>query len=314
MNELISQKGLSLFPIGIGSWGLGGFMTRDESIDKTKQVNAVAYMLNKGMNFIEVNMFYSEGYSVEILAEAVKKSGKSRSDIVLCQAIYLKNGKDLSSSKKEVQQVMEHFETDYIDTLQFSMGSFNINTFDEITEWIDSLLIEKKIHFTSITNENLEFLQKYSQKYKNKLFSHEVPYNFEVRTAEKLGIISYAKKQGIQTVIYQPLRRNRTAQRNWDILVELSKKYNKTQNQILFNWINSKGFLILTKSETISHIDDHLEAINFELDSQDIERLNTFVIPNYMEPEVDWNKTGVGVNIAQMSNVFDDEFNKQNLI
>ena len=33
---------------------------------------------------------------------------------------------------------------------------------------------------------------------------------------------------------YQPLRRNRTANRNYPLLIELSNKYNKTQNQILF--------------------------------------------------------------------------------
>lgn len=311
MTKTINHKEHKLFPIGIGTWGIGGYMERDNSIDEGKQVDAIAYMLDKGMNFMEANMWYSQGYSVEILSKAFKKSGKKRSDIVICQAIYLKDDKDLESSKKEVQQVMELFETDYVDTLQFSMGSFLRNSFEEITEWIDSLLSEKKIKYTSITNESLDLLKKYHEKYGDKLFSHEVVFNFEVRTNEKLGIIPYANENDIQTVVYQPLRRNRTAQRNWKLVSELSKKYGKSQNQILMNWIVSKGYLPLTKSETLSHIDEHLEALEFEMESDDIKALNDFIIPNYKEPLVDWNKSGNGVSIDQMSNVFDEEFEKQ---
>jgi predicted aldo/keto reductase-like oxidoreductase len=47
-------------------------------------------MLDRGMNFAEANMWYSDGYSVEILAKALKKSSKKRSDLFICQAIYLK--------------------------------------------------------------------------------------------------------------------------------------------------------------------------------------------------------------------------------
>lgn len=312
MTKTINHKKHKLFPIGIGTWGIGGYMERDNSIDEGKQVDAIAYMLDKGMNFMEANMWYSQGYSVEILSKAFKKSGKKRSDIVICQAIYLKDDKDLESSKKEVQQVMELFETDYVDTLQFSMGSFLRNSFEEITEWIDSLLSEKKIKYTSITNESLDLLKKYHEKYGDKLFSHEVVFNFEVRTNEKLGIIPYANENDIQTVVYQPLRRNRTAQRNWKLVSELSKKYGKSQNQILMNWIVSKGYLPLTKSETLSHIDEHLETLEFEMKSDDIKALNDFIIPNYKEPLVDWNKSGNGVSIDQMSNIFDEEYAKQN--
>ena len=79
-----------LFPIGIGMWGIGGYMERDNSIDEAKQIDAIAYMLDRGMNFAEANMWYSDGYSVEILAKALKKSSKKRSDLFICQAIYLK--------------------------------------------------------------------------------------------------------------------------------------------------------------------------------------------------------------------------------
>lgn len=301
-----------IFKIGIGTWGIGGFMERDSSIDEGKQIDALAYMFNKGMNFAEANMWYSQGYSVEILARALKKSGKKREDIFICEAIYLKDDKDLNTSKREIDQVMELFETDYIDTLQFSAGSFDRASFEEITEWIDQLLADKKIRFTSITNEDLDLLKRYHEKYDSKLFSHEVVFNFEVRVNEELGIIPYAKSNNIKTVVYQPLRRNRTAQHNWEPIVKLASKYGKTQNQIILNWILSKGYLPLTKSENILYIDEHLDVLNFQMESADLEELNNFKIPNYNPPVIDWHKTGVGVTIDQVSNVFDALYKEQN--
>lgn len=303
-----------IFKIGIGTWGIGGFMERDNSIDEGKQVDALAYMFGKGMNFAEANMWYSQGYSVEILAKALKKSGKKREDIFICEAIYLKDDKDLNASKKEIEQVMELFGTDYIDTLQFSAGSFYRASFEEITEWIDKLISDNKIRFTSITNEDLELLQKYHQKYGNKLFSHEVVYNFEVRVNEELGIIPYAQANNIKTIVYQPLRRNRTAQRNWEAISKLASKYGKIQNQIILNWILSKGYLPLTKSETITHIDEHLASVDFEIELKDLELLNNFKIPNYTPPAIDCHKSGVGVTIDQASNIFNDLYNEQNEI
>lgn len=303
-----------IFPLGIGTWGIGGLVERDNSIDEGKQTDALAYMFSNGMNFAEANMWYSQGYSAEILARGLARSNQKRESIFICQAIYLKENKDLKSSIKELDQVLELFGSDYIDSLQFSAGSFDIASFAEITEWIDLLLSKKKIRYTSITNEDLGLLKKYHQKYNDHLFSHEVAYNFEARVNEELGIIPYATEHNIKTVVYQPLRRNRTAQRNWSPLVHLASQYKKTQNQIILSWIHSKGYLALTKSETIAHIDEHLEAMQFEMKPEDLELLNSFHIPGYRHPEIDWHKTGAGVSIDQLSNIFDEEYDRQQSI
>jgi len=167
--------------------------------------------------------------------------------------------------------------------------------------------------YTSITNENLDLLRKYHEFFKDKLISHEVGYNFEVRENEIEGTIPYANMNNIKTVIFQPLRRNRTANRNWPILVELSKKYGKTQNQLILAWLISKNMLPLTKSETIEHINEYIDVVNLKLDIEDIKKLDEFKL-NYVSPKVDWEKTGDGIDVSQLSNVFDEEYDKQQKI
>lgn len=300
---MINKK--DIFPIGIGTWGIGGLAERDLTVDKDKQVEALAYMFQKGMNIMEANMWYSEGYALEILAEALEKSGKKREDIFICQAVYLKNG-ELKDTEVEVDQLLKLFKTDYIDSLQFTQSTFLQYDFDDICQTIGGIIDKGKSRFTSITNENLDLLKRYHQKFGDKLFSHEVAYNFEIRANEEEGTIGYAEENSILNVVYQPLRRNKTAIRNWPMLVELAKKYKATQNQIILAWIVSKGFIPLTKSESIAHIDEHLAALNIKLDQKDIENLNNFVPENYKKPKIDWNRSGEGVRVFQLSDVFEE--------
>ncbi len=305
---MINRQDLS--KIGIGTWGVGGYMERDNSVDEQKQVKAIAYMLNKGINLVEANDWYSQGYAVEILAKAIRESSVKREDIFVVQAVYLKNN-TLNDVEAEVDKVMRILGTDYIDSLQFTSGVFLQYGFEEACEVIQKLLDSGKVRYTSITNENLDLLKKYHSKFGEKLFSHEVCYNFEVRVNETEGTIPYANENKILTVIYQPLRRNRTAGRNWPLLVELSKKYGKTQNQIVLSWLISKGYVPLTKSETLEHIDEHLEATTITIEADDLARMDNFTPPRYEPPVIDWNKSGVGVSVDQLSNVFDDDYDKQ---
>lgn len=299
-----------LFPIGIGTWGIGGFAEKDTSIDESKQIKAIAHMFNSGFNFVEANLWYSQGYSVEILVKALKKSGKKREDIFICQAIYLKDY-GLEKAEEEVDKLLKLLKTDYIDTIQFPQSVFLKYKLEEVAEFIEKMMKKNKTRYTSITNEDLGLLERYNKRFRKKLFSHEVTFNFEVRENETLGIVPYAQKNNILTVVYQPLRRNRTALRSWPLLVELSKKYRVTQNQILMNWIVSKGYLPLTKSETISHIDEHIASLKIKLELGDKKRLDGFTPPGYRAPNIDWQKSGNGVRMDQLSNLFDEKYDKQ---
>ncbi len=299
-----------LFPIGIGTWGIGGLVDRDESIDEQKQINAIAHMLDSGMNFVEANLWYSQGYAVEILKKAIDKSSKKRDDLFICQSVYLFN-RELHDLEVEVDQLLTQLGTDHLDTLQLLQDSFTRYEFEQIVTIVDELIDKDKTRFSSITNEDLPLLKKYHQHFGHRLFSHEVGYNFEIRANETEGIIPYADQHQILTVVYQPLRRNRTARRNWPLLVSLAQKYDASQNQIIMAWLTSKGYLPITKSETISHIDEHLAALKIKLTDDDIQQLDHFSPPGYQPPKIDWRKSGEGVRADQLSNVFDELYDQQ---
>lgn len=86
------------------------------------------------------------------------------------------------------------------------------------------------------------------------------------------------------------------------MLVELANKYNKTQNQILLNfYVKEKGIIPITKANKIEHIKLNLEALDFEMEEQDYQKLNDFRCEEFDKLEVDWLDNG-GIPIYKFAN------------
>ena len=121
---------------------------------------------------------------------------------------------------------------DYVDCLMLHSVIFTklplIETYKEMNRMIEL----GKAKSLGLSNSNLEQLKEINEQYPINIY--EGVYNLECKLNEDIGITYYCKDNNIVFCAYQPLRRNRTANRNYPLLIELSNKYNKTQNQILF--------------------------------------------------------------------------------
>jgi diketogulonate reductase-like aldo/keto reductase len=302
-----------LFPIGIGAWGHGGFAEYNPDNDDEKQIRALTYQFNKGMNMTEINFWNSKGHSVKLIKEALDRSKIGRDNIFLLQSIYNYYNPTLDDVKREFELCLKTFATDHVDSIQFPLTAVKVYGFGPLTKLIQDYLDQKLTRYVSVTNFNLEYLTKFQSIFGSKIFSHELHFSFEIRNNEDLGIIDFDNNHGIINVIYQPLRRNRTAKQNWPLLAELATKYSKTQNQIILRWLTSRGMLPLVKSEYIEHIDENLAALSFEMKKEGIERMNKFRPPNFVSKKIDWFMEGKIPNSAfihALPNIFDEEYAK----
>jgi diketogulonate reductase-like aldo/keto reductase len=60
---------------------------------------------------------------------------------------------------------------------------------------------------------------------------------------------------------------------NYPVLVDISKKYNKTIPQILLRWSIQHGFLPLPKSSTRERMLENANIFDFQLSEEDIEAM-----------------------------------------
>ena len=61
----------------------------------------------------------------------------------------------------------------------------------------------------------------------------------------------------------------------YELLDEMAKKYKKTQSQIALNWlISKKNIVTIVKSSNLDHLKSNLGAIGWNLEKEDIEKLD----------------------------------------
>src|SRR5690242_14641832 len=103
-----------LSKLGIGIWGVGGFATRETDSADAAQVDALAYTLEKGINYVNFNFWNADGQTAELVKQAIDASGKKREDLFLALAIYNYNNPALADLEREIQKFFDLFQTDYI--------------------------------------------------------------------------------------------------------------------------------------------------------------------------------------------------------
>ena len=279
-----------IFKIGIGTWKV-------DPDNFEKDMEALKYSFELGQNYLPLSMLYNNGKVVEKMKGFIKLIGREKLFICANLERYVEKIEDV---EQQLNNYLKILDIDYIDC-------FKIHTFAvckipmlEIYKEIDRLVKSGKIKYIGVSNVNLEQLKEINSITKIDFF--EGVYNLDCKYYENEGLIEYCKENDILFTAYQPLRRNKIAQKDYPMLIELSKKYNKTQNQIMINWlVKEKEIMPLIKSTNKDRIKENIEALDFEMEKVDYEKLNKFQNEKINAIRINWNDES-GVTIDQLAN------------
>ena len=282
-----------LFSIGIGTWKI-------DYENFNNDIDALVHSYNKGQNYLSLYMLYNNGQVVRQIKSFIDKVDRNK---LFINANLEPTIEKIEDVEKQLNEYLEILNIDYVDSLQIHGYFVSKLPLVQVYKEIKRLVELGKIRYIGISNVNLEQLKEINEEVKIDFF--EGVYNLECKIYEDNKVLEYCKTNGIQFICYQPLRRNRTAMRNYDLLVELAEKYNKTQNQIIINWIvKEKNILPLIKCTNINRINENLSAIDFEMENEDYKRLNEFRNIDFDKVEIDWYCKG-GITIDQLANQFE---------
>ena len=283
----------NIFKIGIGTWKI-------DYENFNNDIDALIHSYNKGENYLSLYMLYNNGEVVKQMKNFLDKVDREKLFINANLEPTIEKVEDV---EKQLNLYLENLNIDYVDSLQIHNPLFSNIPLIDVYKEIKRLVDIGKVRYIGISNVNLETLKEINNTIKIDFF--EGIYNLECKIYEDIGVLDYCRKNSIKFICYQPLRRNRTANRNYPVLVELAEKYNKTQNQIILNWIiNEKSIIPLIKSTNIERINENIDSIDFKMDNDDYEKLNKFRSEEFDSVEIDWQGNG-GVVIDQLANQFE---------
>ncbi len=282
-----------IFPLGIGTF-------RIDLTQKEASMNALMDSFKLGQNYIDTSHLYENGKVMTFIGEFIKKVG--RENLFITTKIEPTVEK-ITDIEEQLNQYLEIMNIDYVDCLMLHSVIFTKLPLMQTYKEMDRMIKLGKAKTLGLSNSNHEQLKEINEKYPISIY--EGVYNLECKLNEDIGIIDYCRDNHILFCGYQPLRRNRTAKRNYSVLVELSKKYHKTQNQIILNWmIKEKKLNVLIKTTNHDRIKENINSLNFEMEQQDYQRLNLFRAKEFDDVVIDWEGKG-GITVDQLANQFE---------
>lgn len=305
-----TESGKDVSQIGIGSYGVGGRGHRDmpitEKAEDQRYIDALAYTLNEGANFTEIALGYGHGQSLALFKKALDASKVSREDIFLTHSLYPRDLPTLAVVRDDIAGFYEVMDTDYADSTLVTQSL--IMQFGEkaVYPMLHDLIEENRTRYVSLSNASPSWVKHFKEEFGEKFVAHEGHLSFEVRALQDKGVFDTCDSVGVENIIWRPLRRNQTMQQNWPLLKELANKYQKTQSQIILNWISNLGYRSMVFSATQKHIDENIESVNFQMTAQDHASINAFRPQNYHPNSVDWEGTSIDDDIVGLVKDFEE--------
>ena len=279
-----------LNPIGIGTYKL-------DLENKKETLDGLLYSFRKGQNYISTSLMYSDCAIVDFLKDFFNKINREEIFVMSHLEKYIEKKSDV---EKQVDEYLKRMGIEYIDALQIHTTEVCKLPLLDVYYEMKKVQEKGKVRYLSTSNTSFEQLKELQNNFG--IYSFEGVYNLDCKIYENIGLVEYCKENNIKFICYQALRRNKIAEANYDFLVKMAEKYNKTQNQILINWmLKAKGLYTLIKTTQKEYIDSNLESLDFDLEEEDIKILNDFQNEKYNSIKIDWDANRGGVTIDKLA-------------
>lgn len=254
MNSYKLNNGVTIPEIGFGTWQL---------TENVEQV--IHWALNAGYTHIDTAAAYKNEKEI---AEAIKTSGKKRSDLFLTTKVWASE-RGYEKAKNAIETSLANLETDVIDlmlihwpakTSQENWEEENEQTWKALEEYY----AQGKIRAIGVSNFMIHHLEALLKTAKVKPMVNQIEYHPGYLQED---VVAFCKEHDILVEAWSPIGSGRILEDQ--LLNDLAKKYNTNVGAICIQFCLQNGILPLPKSTSQKNIENNIQ-INFQLDDEDI--------------------------------------------
>lgn len=274
-----TKSGKQLFPIGIGTWNIGGIWNPNDPTAKYKgaepsyenekmEVEAIRYSISKGQNHIDCAELYGAFHTDEVVGKAIV--GLNREDLYIADKLWKTSVGD-GLVRPTVKKMLEKLGTSYLDMLYIHAPWAEIPWKEAISQ-IDELINEGIVRDFGVSNFTIENMRETQAIAKHPIVANQMNYNVLYRNEVDDDFKDYCQENNIQIVAYQPIKRKEVLAN--EVVQEVAIRHNVSPASIALAWLLTQNILPIPKAIHKEHIDDNLASIEIVLSDEDINALN----------------------------------------
>lgn len=257
--------------LGIGSWKMGGWPLRNPFNDDKRDILSIQTALDLGITHIDTAEIYAWGHAEKLVAEAI--SDFERKKLFLVSKVFPQH-LNYNGVINACKNSLKRLKTDYLDLylIHWPNPLFPIK---ETMRAFDDLKREGKILNIGVSNFSAKQFKEAQSFTENKIVTNQIHYNLVSREPNNQGALEYAQENDVLVTAYSPLEEGRIPKMENQLLDEICRKYGKTKAQIAINWLISlPNVVTIIKASNIEHLKEDLGSLGWEMEKEDIKRLN----------------------------------------
>ena len=268
--------------------------------------------IRKGVRLIDTGTRYrNEEYVGAGVKKALRDGIVEREDLTIVGKVWLQGREE---PEIPLNYTLECFGIDYIDLYldhwPYGKDYRDQNKIDDPFKpvsiydfWpkMEKLVEKGKVKALGVSNYNVQGLSNLLSFCKIKPVVNEV--EFKPFYYQK-NLKDFCDKENIKIIAHSPLSigllgQNYNKEYNAfeeEIIKDYAKKYNKTEGQIILNWLHTIGVIPIPSTSKMWRVKENLSALDFKMEKEDFEKMSTHFLNGRKKAFIVGNKY-FGVNI-----------------
>lgn len=262
---LKTQSGQAVFPIGIGTWGIGG-RREPEYGNEAEGATAIRYALDQGQNLIDGAELYGGGHTDDIIGEAIKRY--KREDLYIANKVW-ETHFGPGEVRPAVEAVLKKLGTDYLDMLSIHWPH---EDWEQAVPQIDELIDEGLVRQFGVSNFNLEQTKRVLELSKHPVGANQIRLNVLYKEDAPAELLKFCADNDIRVVAYRPVERADVI--NNEVVQRIAAAHTASPIQVALAWLLQHEVLPIPKATQKEHIEQNVAAVQLQLTQEDMAQLD----------------------------------------